>query len=95
MDFIHRVFVKRALDPEVIESKCCEWIMMFIRLVNFKDFMAKHHFQQFLQSEPAVLQSESIRAGIIKHVCVTKSLCAQISLLKFVPLDTVSHYNVI
>ena len=68
MDCIHKVFMKRAFDPKVIEATCHEWIMMFIRIVSFTDDMANYHFKPFLHSEPEVLQMKAIRAEIIMHV---------------------------
>ena len=65
---IYDVGVKRELCPDVLELECCNWILMFIRMVDFTNDHAKLHLQKFLSNEPVALQMESVKKKVVEYV---------------------------
>ena len=51
----------------MIEAQCHQWFMVFIKMVNFADDMAKVHLDLFL-SKAKDLQMEGVLKALIEYV---------------------------
>ena len=51
----------------MIDAQCSQWMMVFIRMVNFSDDLAKVHLDLFLDKAEA-LQLEGAHKALIEYV---------------------------
>ena len=62
------------LQQSLIETECAEWLLLFLELIEFTDYRATGHLEQFLKSKSKAVKVKSCRQKIENYVSINNNL---------------------
>lgn len=59
---------RHNLQQSLIETECTEWLLLFLELIDFTDYRATAHLEQFLKGKSKAVKS--CRQNIENYVSI-------------------------